>query len=57
MFFLESKFNHDAPNVVHMTVKPQDMLDEEEAAAKGGKNGSRSGDDENGSPGCRCVIL
>lgn len=52
-----SKFNHDSPNVVHMTVKPQDILDEEEAAAKGGKSGSRTGDDEERSSGCRCVIL
>ncbi|KAF7512992.1 hypothetical protein GJ744_011258 [Endocarpon pusillum] len=53
----DSKFNHDTPNVVHMTVKPQDMLDEEEAAAKGGKSGSRHGDGDERSPGCRCVIL
>lgn len=53
----DSKFNHDTPNVVHMTMKPQDMLDEEEAAAKGGKSGSRSGDGDERTPGCRCVIL
>ncbi|KAJ5946304.1 hypothetical protein N7454_003143 [Penicillium verhagenii] len=53
----ESKFNHDAPNVVHMTVKPQEVVDEEDA--KGAKaqytRGDRDSNDR--SPGCRCVIL
>lgn len=53
---LDSKFNHDAPNVVHMTVKPQEMVDEEDA--KGAKaQYSREGDSNGRSPGCRCVIL
>jgi len=49
----ESKFNHDAPNVVHMTVKPQDVIDDEEAAKS---KGVREQGTER-SPGCRCVIL
>jgi hypothetical protein len=50
----DSKFNHDTPNVVHMTIKPQDFIDEEE----GGKDrlGSAS-DARQRSPGCRCVVM
>ncbi|KAJ5635948.1 uncharacterized protein N7484_009261 [Penicillium longicatenatum] len=52
----ESKFNHDAPTVVHMTVKPQEVVDEEDA--KGAKaQYSRERDNNERSPGCRCVIL
>ncbi|KAJ5246705.1 hypothetical protein N7468_001688 [Penicillium chermesinum] len=52
----ESRFNHDAPNVVHMTVKPQEVVDEEDA--KGTKaQYSRERVTSERSPGCRCVIL
>ncbi|KAJ5379062.1 hypothetical protein N7509_012181 [Penicillium cosmopolitanum] len=52
----DSKFNHDAPNVVHMTVKPQEVVDEEDA--KGAKaQYSREREASERSPGCRCVIL
>ncbi|GAB7346300.1 hypothetical protein MBLNU457_5022t1 [Dothideomycetes sp. NU457] len=47
-----------SPNVLHVTVKPQEIMDEEEAAGKGGKSSirrGRGGDDR--TPGCRCVIL
>ncbi|KAI4181999.1 MAG: hypothetical protein LQ348_004922, partial [Seirophora lacunosa] len=43
------------PHVVHMTVKPQDIVDEEDA--KIAKTGSRDRDGDERSPGCRCVIL
>ncbi|KAJ5619921.1 hypothetical protein N7510_003905 [Penicillium lagena] len=50
------KFSRDAPNVVHMTVKPQEMVEEEDA--KGAKaQYSRERDASERSPGCRCVIL
>jgi len=39
-----------------MTVKPQDIVDEEENA-KIGKSGTRDRDGSESSPGCRCVIL
>lgn len=52
----DSKFNRDAPNVVHMTVKPQDIVDEEDAKATKGIH-SRNQEDSDRSPGCRCVIL
>ncbi|KAL8988467.1 MAG: hypothetical protein Q9177_002462 [Variospora cf. flavescens] len=44
-----------APHVVHMTVKPQDIVDEEDA--KIAKTGSRDRDGDERSPACRCVIL
>ncbi|OGM49617.1 hypothetical protein ABOM_001938 [Aspergillus bombycis] len=51
----DSKFNHDAPNVVHMTIKPQELVDEEDA--KGSKpQYSREREASERSPGCRCVI-
>ncbi|KAL9113067.1 MAG: hypothetical protein Q9227_002679 [Pyrenula ochraceoflavens] len=52
------KLNHDAPNVIHMTIKPQEIIDEEDA--KGGKGGFGTGSARDGgerSPGCRCVLL
>ncbi|KAI1638507.1 ubiquitin-related domain-containing protein [Biscogniauxia mediterranea] len=44
-------FNPQAKNVIHMTVKPQDLIDEEEAAKKVKDSSSGSG-----RSGC-CVIL
>ena len=43
------------PHVVHMTVKPQDIVDDEDA--KGSKTGGRDRDGNERSPGCRCIIL
>ncbi|KAJ5491889.1 hypothetical protein N7453_009986, partial [Penicillium expansum] len=52
----DSKFSKEHPNVVHMTVKPQEVVDEEDA--KGAKaQYSRDGEASERSPGCRCVIL
>ncbi|CAI6240312.1 unnamed protein product [Periconia digitata] len=51
----ECRFQSETPNVVHMTVKPQEVVDEEDA--KGGKGGSRRDTDEEATAGCRCVIL
>ncbi|KAF2637040.1 hypothetical protein P280DRAFT_136916 [Massarina eburnea CBS 473.64] len=51
----ECRFQTEAPNVVHMTVKPQEVVDEEDA--KGGKGGSRRDGEEEVTAGCRCVIL
>jgi len=52
----DSRFNHETPNVVHMTIKPQDYVEDEDA--KGGKGSfatNREGNER--SPGCRCVIM
>ncbi|QKX59217.1 uncharacterized protein TRUGW13939_06349 [Talaromyces rugulosus] len=52
----DSSLTHDAPNVIHMTVKPQEVADEEDT--KGGKSYSgRDRDAADRSPGCRCIIL
>ncbi|KIY01682.1 uncharacterized protein Z520_01819 [Fonsecaea multimorphosa CBS 102226] len=50
------KFSIDAPNVLHMTIKPQDYVEEEDA--KGGKSTySAHREGEGRSPGCRCIIM
>ncbi|KAF2120777.1 hypothetical protein BDV96DRAFT_485040 [Lophiotrema nucula] len=52
----ECRFQTEAPNVVHMTVKPQEIVDEEDA--KTGKGGRARGEDgEESHAGCRCIIL
>lgn len=52
----ECRFSRDAPNVVHLTVKPQEIVDEEDA--KGGKSqNGREREVSERSPGCRCIIL
>ncbi|KAL8812434.1 MAG: hypothetical protein Q9223_000349 [Gallowayella weberi] len=48
----ESSLN---PHVVHMTIKPQEIIDEEDAKIAKTGNGDREGNE--GSTGCRCVIL
>jgi hypothetical protein len=54
-WLIDSKFSRDAPNVVHMTVKPQELIDEEDA--KGTKaQYTRERESSERSPGCRCVI-
>ncbi|KAM5438926.1 hypothetical protein McanMca71_000561 [Microsporum canis] len=52
----DCRFNREGPNVVHMTIKPQEIVDEEDAKAA---KSTQSRDHEEGerSPGCRCVIL
>ncbi|RDL39873.1 Ubiquitin-like protein [Venustampulla echinocandica] len=50
----DCRFNADATNVVHMTVRPQDMIDEEDAAKAKGMGRDRS--DNESTTGCRCVI-
>jgi hypothetical protein len=51
----ECKFNADSANVVHMTVRPQDIVDEEDASK--GKAGGRDRGEGESTAGCRCVIL
>ncbi|MCJ1486309.1 hypothetical protein MMC06_006486 [Schaereria dolodes] len=45
----------DTPHVVHMTVKPQEIVDEEDARIA--KGGGRDRDRSESNPGCRCVML
>lgn len=52
-------FNMDQTNVVHMTVKPADLIEDEAEPSTKGKSGvlrtRDAGGEESGS-GCRCVI-
>ena len=52
---IECRFNAEAANVVHMTVRPQEIVDEEEATKN--KASSRNGEASESTAGCRCVIL
>jgi hypothetical protein len=59
-FFLDLPFALPNANVVHMTVKPADYMDDEaEAAGKTGSKGSIRAHNvgEESGAGCRCVIL
>ncbi|KAK6827271.1 ubiquitin-related domain-containing protein [Apiospora arundinis] len=46
-------FSGEAPNVVHMTVKPQELVEEEGGAAKGSKEGHHDSNEG----GCCCIVL
>jgi len=50
----DSRFSHDSPNVVHMTIKPQEIVDEEDAK---GALSVRDRERSERSPGCRCVVI
>lgn len=41
------------PHIIHMTIKPQEIVDEEDAKMK---SGGRDRDGNERSPGCRCLI-
>lgn len=45
--------NATTPHIIHMTIKPQEIVDEEDAKMKAA--GSSRGENER-SPGCRCII-
>ncbi|KAK4185919.1 ubiquitin-related domain-containing protein [Podospora australis] len=49
------QLSKEGPNVVHMSVRPAEMMEEDEGA-KGGKASSREGRSREGGGGC-CVIL
>jgi len=51
----ECKFNVESPNVVHMTVKPQEIVEDEDVKTTG-KHNRRGSDGERGGFRC-CVIL
>ncbi|TVY85728.1 hypothetical protein LAWI1_G008371 [Lachnellula willkommii] len=50
----DCRFNEKEANVVHMTVRPQDIVDEEDASKA--KGGGRDRDRNENTAGCRCVI-
>lgn len=53
-FSSESQFKSDVPNVLHIAVKPQEVVDDEEAAKAKGQG---RGEDSEQTAGCKCVIL
>lgn len=53
---VDSRFSTgDALHVIHITVKPQDVIDEEDARIA--KGGSRERDGSERSPRCRCIVM
>ncbi|KAK0124926.1 hypothetical protein ONS96_008801 [Cadophora gregata f. sp. sojae] len=50
----ECRFNAESANVVHMTVRPQDIVDEEDASKS--KTLARDREGGEATAGCRCVI-
>lgn len=55
--FTDCKFNLEgATNVVHVSVRPQEVIDDEDAG-KSKASMSRDRDGSERTPGCRCVIL
>ena len=60
----DCRFSDSAPNVVHMSVKPQEVIDDEEnaksakgkASGGGGARPARGGDGDEPTAGCRCII-
>lgn len=55
----DCRLNQDSPNVVHMTVRPPEVGDDDmtQRSAKGGFGNNRENGNSGGSPSCRCVIL
>ena len=45
--------NGATPHIIHMTIKPQEIVDEEDAKMK---SAGRDRDGNERSPGCRCII-
>ena len=45
----------ETPHVVHMTLKPQEVIDDEDARIA--KGGGRDRDGHERTPGCRCSIM
>ncbi|KAK4140824.1 ubiquitin-related domain-containing protein [Dichotomopilus funicola] len=48
------QFSHDSPNILHMSVRPPEMMEEEETSKS--KSHGREGRNRDGGNGC-CVIL
>lgn len=54
MLLLDCRFVAGQPNILHMSVRPQDIVDEEDAGKN--KQSGRERDGEEETAGCRCVI-
>lgn len=56
-FCSDLKFNETSANVVHMSIKPQDFMEDEDAkGTKATRTQSHDGT-EGRSPGCRCIVM
>ena len=54
----DSRLNTEgSPNVLHVSIKPQDIVEDEDAVKGGKASSSRDRDGAERTPGCRCVIL
>ncbi|CAD6499170.1 BgTH12-04822 [Blumeria graminis f. sp. triticale] len=52
---LNCRLNKESSNVIHMTVRPQDLVDDEDASK--GKILSKDRDNGDATAGCRCAIM
>lgn len=55
MALMNCRLNKESPNVIHMTVRPQDIVDDEDASK--GKILSKDRDNGDSTAGCRCAIM
>ena len=54
--YTESRFScGETPHVVHMTMKPQEVVDDEDARMGKGSHRDRDGNEH--TPGCRCLVM
>lgn len=51
----DCRFNQHGTNVVHMAIRPNDIVEEEETERKRNERSMR--DDQEDTPGCRCVLM
>ena len=54
---IECRFQQGNPNVVHMSVKPQDIVDDEENAKSGKAAGGRDRAGSESGANCRCCVI
>ena len=57
LIYAEFPFKLDDTNVVHMTVKPADFLDDDDTGGKKGHSMRGADGEDRGAGCCRCVIL
>ncbi|RMZ87862.1 hypothetical protein DV736_g4920, partial [Chaetothyriales sp. CBS 134916] len=53
----DARLSDDSANVLHMTIKPQDFVEEDDGGRAAKASFASASHAEQRSPGCRCVIL
>ncbi|RMZ84765.1 hypothetical protein DV737_g1036, partial [Chaetothyriales sp. CBS 132003] len=53
----DARLSDDSANVLHMTIKPQDFIEEDDGGKAAKASFASAAHPEQRSPGCRCVIL